>query len=86
MNCRCYLNAYVRRGVIQKGPCEVCGTDKEIQAHHDDYSKPLKVRWLCRYHRLQLRGQLLPKGVTFEHVERSRKAASSRPAASLSLD
>jgi hypothetical protein len=40
----------VRRGVITRGPCEVCGTDKMVVAHHDDYGRPLKVRFLCRYH------------------------------------
>ena len=29
--------------------CEVCGT-KPADAHHDDYSKHLEVRWLCEPH------------------------------------
>lgn len=36
-------------GYIVKGPCEVCGAEK-VDGHHDDYSKPSKVRWLCRAH------------------------------------
>ena len=28
-------------------PCEVCGSEKRIQAHHTDYSKPLEIVWLC---------------------------------------
>lgn len=39
------------RGELVKQPCEVCQTTEgRIDAHHDDYSKPLKVRWLCRKH------------------------------------
>lgn len=38
-------NAIRDRRLIRQ-PCEKCGASKS-QAHHDDYSKPLEVRWLC---------------------------------------
>ena len=42
----------LRDGRIEKQPCEVCG-ELNTQAHHDDYDKPLDVRWLCfKHHRL----------------------------------
>jgi hypothetical protein len=39
----------IRDGRLARQPCEVCGNPK-TQAHHDDYSKPLDVRWLCVVH------------------------------------
>lgn len=39
----------VLKGELEQGVCEVCGVE-ETQAHHDDYSKPLNVRWLCKKH------------------------------------
>ncbi len=36
-----------RAGNITPGICEICGTDKGIEAHHPDYSQPLLVNWLC---------------------------------------
>lgn len=39
----------IRDGRIVRQPCEVCSEPK-AQAHHDDYSKPLDVRWLCTKH------------------------------------
>jgi hypothetical protein len=36
-----------RRGRITQTPCEHCGIEERLEMHHDDYSKPLEVRWLC---------------------------------------
>jgi hypothetical protein len=38
----------IRDGRLVREPCEVCGA--RAQAHHDDYAKPLEVRWLCPMH------------------------------------
>ena len=38
---------------LQKQPCGVCGATP-AEAHHDDYSKPLEVRWLCSLHHKEL--------------------------------
>ena len=27
--------------------CSVCNSNKKIEAHHNDYTKPFDVRWLC---------------------------------------
>lgn len=50
----------MRAGRITRQPCEVCGaqhgdirpdrTKVKVEAHHDDYTKPLDVRWLCTEH------------------------------------
>jgi hypothetical protein len=40
----------LKQGRIIKQPCEICGTESNVQAHHDDYSKPLDIRWLCQRH------------------------------------
>lgn len=42
----------IRDGRLIKLPCEICGNDL-VHGHHDDYSKPLDVRWLCPPHHKQ---------------------------------
>lgn len=45
----CAVRSALRRGLIERKPCEVCGHE-EAEAHHDDYDRPLLIRWLCRAH------------------------------------
>jgi hypothetical protein len=40
----------IKKGKLVKGSCEKCGTTEKIVAHHEDYSKPLEVVWLCNAH------------------------------------
>jgi len=44
---RSYLGVYIRRGKVTKQPCENCHNPKS-EAHHEDYNKPLDVKWYCR--------------------------------------
>ncbi len=46
------VNYELRKGSILKKPCEVCGAVKVV-AHHDDYDRPLEIRWLCQAHHTQ---------------------------------
>lgn len=49
----------IRSGKLKKGNCEmknkICSG--RIEAHHNDYSKPLRVRWLCSYHHHKIHRQ-----------------------------
>lgn len=48
-NAHYILNYNVRKGrVIKPTVCSSCGTKGPLDAHHEDYSKPLEVIWLCR--------------------------------------
>lgn len=42
------LNNALRDGRINKpSVCSDCGKQGKLHAHHEDYSKPLIVNWLC---------------------------------------
>lgn len=42
------LNGAVVSGkIIKPTNCSQCGKLRKVTAHHDDYSKPLQVKWLC---------------------------------------
>lgn len=48
----------IRDGRLVRKPCERCGATVGVEAHHDDYSKPLDVRWLCPKHHMELHAKL----------------------------
>lgn len=50
---RVILNKTIRTGRLKRLPCEVC-LEPNGHAHHEDYSKPLDVIWLCRRHHQDL--------------------------------
>lgn len=43
------LRSAVNKGLIKRGNCEICETPNG-QGHHDNYYKPLEVRWFCPLH------------------------------------
>jgi len=48
----------IRTGRLVRGPCErrrrKDGCHGRIEGHHDDYERPLEVRWLCSKHHRQV--------------------------------
>lgn len=46
------VESAIIRGELKRQPCEACGK-LPSEAHHDDYDKPLQVRWLCRSHHMK---------------------------------
>lgn len=44
----CMVNNAIRDGRMkQETACSNCASEFSVHAHHDDYSFPLTVRWLC---------------------------------------
>lgn len=54
---RSILNHYLRDKKIKRPSCEVCGS-LNTEAHHDDYDRPLDVKWLCFIHHRERHKQL----------------------------
>lgn len=71
------VNNAVRDGRLVPQTCEVCGSEK-VQAHHEDYSKPLEVMWLCFEHHRARHGQVADAtdGVRSFDVTRPRRKAA----------
>lgn len=49
---RAKIRHLISDGRLIRMPCEVCGEIKS-QAHHEDYSRPLDVKWLCQKHHME---------------------------------
>lgn len=47
------LRKAVKKGRIERQPCEVCGAEN-VHGHHEDYNEPLKVNWLCPKHHAEV--------------------------------
>ncbi len=60
----------IKAGTLIRMPCEVCGEPK-TEAHHDDYSKLLDVRWLCFEHHLAVHGKR-PMNLRGSHAAETR--------------
>ena len=41
-------NLIERKKIIRPTVCEKCNKESFCEAHHEDYDKPLEVKWLCR--------------------------------------
>ncbi len=42
------VGAAIKNGTLKKpSTCSCCGASKKVEGHHDDYTRPLDVRWLC---------------------------------------
>ena len=42
----------LKKGIIQKQQCVVCGKH-DVIAHHEDYSRPNDVIWICEEHHIK---------------------------------
>jgi hypothetical protein len=51
------VNNALRDGRLRRQGCEIKGCGKRAQARHEDYHRPLDVRWRCFQHHRELHGQ-----------------------------
>lgn len=62
----------VKTGELVRQPCERCGTTKDVVAHHEDYTKPLDVLWLCEIHHKE-------RHMEIARMEKEKAAQNPKP-------
>lgn len=54
---RAIFRKAIRDGdIVRQENCELCNSDIQVEAHHSDYAKPLRVVWLCRSCHIEAHG------------------------------
>lgn len=68
--CHAIVNASLRRkDIVRPCTCSQCSKSCRPIAHHDDYAKPLQIRWLCaRDHRLHHLTEIQPQAPIKEMI------------------
>ncbi|MBW1931454.1 MAG: hypothetical protein JRI56_00205 [Deltaproteobacteria bacterium] len=57
---RSMVNWAVQSGKLERPVfCEKCGLPAKTEGHHEDYSKPLEVDWLCRSCHIEVHKELV---------------------------
>ena len=69
IQCWRVVNSAVRIGKIVKKPCIKCGITEDIHAHHEDYTQPHQITWLCRKHHTELHNKLRNRRVDTETIQ-----------------
>ena len=62
VDARKQLYSALRRGLaVKPATCQDCGSDERLQGHHDNYERPLDVKWLCEACHKELDCRLRPR-------------------------
>lgn len=64
-------------GFLDKDVCERCGTDSNVKAHHEDYNKPLEIKWLCVTHHEERHTELIANNVDLNNIKETELKKAS---------
>ena len=56
------VNRALRKGVLVRKPCVICGSEKSY-AHHESYNRPLDVTWYCQPHHKERHKEMCLLGI-----------------------
>jgi len=56
---RCKVQYAIRSGKIKREKCKIRDCDVLAEAHHEDYSQPYNVVWLCKQHHTEYHSKVL---------------------------